>query len=219
LSSRPLPPSAPRPFGILFLVCLVIALSTTLPQFTERGRRAMLDMQVQQVEKFTRQPVSPEMYAQMEAGAAWGPYWTLLGVFMAIPVVVLIFAALYWALFNATLGGTATFAQSLGVTAHSSVIGAVGALVSAPVQLMQDTMSPAGPFNLGALVPMLDPDSRLGALLAGLTFFGLWECVVVGIGLGVLYKRRSTGIVLTVLAIHLSLAALRTVGFSVLMGR
>jgi hypothetical protein len=40
----------PRPAAILFLATAVIALATSLPQFTERGRQAALDMQVQQVE-------------------------------------------------------------------------------------------------------------------------------------------------------------------------
>jgi len=58
----------PRPAAILFLATAVIALATSLPQFTERGRQAALDMQVQQVEKFTGQPVRDEQYARMQTG-------------------------------------------------------------------------------------------------------------------------------------------------------
>lgn len=211
--------AAPRPVGVLFIVCLVIGLSAGLPQFTETGRRASLDMQVQSIEQFTGQPPTPEMYAQMESRAAMGAYMSMFGVFLAVPVITLFFSALYWALFNVILGGTATFGQVVGVTAHATVIGALGALVSTPIQLLQGSMSMAGPFNLGALVPMLDPGSGLAMFLGGVTFFGLWESVVTGLGLSVLYKRAPTGLIITVLAIHLGLAALRTVGFSAFMGR
>ena len=47
----------PRPAAILFLCVTVIALATSLPQFTERGRQAALDMQVQNTEKITGQPM------------------------------------------------------------------------------------------------------------------------------------------------------------------
>ena len=86
---------APRPVGILFLVCLVTGLATGLPQFTESGRRAMLDVQITQIERTTGQTVDPEQYARLERFAAFGPYMTLVGTFINIPVFTVIFSALY----------------------------------------------------------------------------------------------------------------------------
>src|SRR5262245_48136484 len=85
----------PRPAAILFLVTAVIALATSLPQFTERGRQAALDMQVQQVEKFTGQPVTDEQYAQMENRMKYGVYITPVALFIFTPVLMIIFAGLY----------------------------------------------------------------------------------------------------------------------------
>ena len=56
---------------------LVIALASSAPQFTDRGRQAALDLQVQQTEKFTGQPISDEQYAQMEKMSQYTRVFTL----------------------------------------------------------------------------------------------------------------------------------------------
>lgn len=208
----------PKTVGILFLVCLAIGLAAGLPQFTESGKSAMIDMQITQIERTTGRAVAPEQYAQLERFASFGPYLTMVGTFINIPLFTIAFSALYWALFNIAFGSHATFGQVIGINAHSQVITALGAIVAAPVQWVQGSFSPAGPFNLGAVVPMLDPGSGLALFLSQVTFFGLWQAIVCGVGLGVLYKRASIGIALSVLIIHLATVALFTVGLSSLMG-
>ncbi len=52
-------------------------------------------------------------------------------------------------------------------------------------------MSTAGPFNLGALVPFLDPDNLIAKTLGSTSLFTVWGLLVTGIGLGVLYRRRA----------------------------
>ena len=198
----------PRPAGILFLVCLALAVATAGPQFTARGRQAALDMQVRQMERFSGQPVSPQMYEQVERQAArFGPYFTALGLFVMIPVSSLIFTGLYWVGFNAILGGTATFKQVLGIVTHSQVIMALGALVSAPIQYAQDVATPAGPFNLGVLAPMLDPDGFAASLLGMLSVFQLWSVIVSAIGLAALYHRRLRNVAIVLLAVHVLITA------------
>ena len=197
--------SFPRPALILLLVCAVISLATALPQFTERGRLAALEMQVQQTERFL--PVTPEMYEGMERNSHYGKYISLVGTFVALPIGTLLFTAIFWAVFNAILGGTATFKQVLGIVAHSQVIAALGALVSAPIQLAQGTMTTVGPFNLGALAPMLEPGTFLANFLGSLGVFQIWGTIVTAIGLGVLYNRKPRNIAITLLVITAVFAA------------
>jgi hypothetical protein len=208
----------PRSAGVLFLVCLVMGLSTGAPQLTDSGRRAALEAQVEQIERFSGQPVTTDQYVQIERGASFGAYAAIAGVFIIIPVLTLLFSALYWAFFNVVLGGDATFGQVLADNAHAQVITALGALIGAPIMMMQGTFSQAGPFNLGALAPMLDPRSGLSLFLGAITFFGLWQSIASGLGLGVLYKRGPTGIIIGLLVIYLGVTALFTVGLSSLMG-
>lgn len=208
----------PRPVGILFLVCLVFGLATGGPQLTDAGKRAALEAQVQQIERFTGQPVTPDQYVQLERQVGYSAYVVMGGVFVGIPFMTVLFSALYWAFFNIVLGGNAGFGQVVTVNAHSQVITALGALLGAPIQIMQGSFSQAGPFNLGALAPMLDPAGSLALFLGAVTFFGLWQSVVCGIGLGVLYKRPPAGIIIGLLVIYLGTTALFTVGLSSVMG-
>ena len=194
--------AAPRPFGILLVVAAVIAIASSIPGFTAEGRRAAIDAQVKGMEQFG-QTVTPEMRERMEQTAA-SPIVrgvSLLAAFVILPIFALFFAALYWAAFNTVLGGTATFKQVLAIVTHAQVIGAVAVLVGLPIQLMQGTVSMAGPFNLGALAPGLEEGSTLARFLGSISVFTLWGQVVTGIGLGVLYKRsgRNIAIVLIVL--------------------
>lgn len=198
----------PRPAVILLFVCAVLALATAGPQFTARGRQAALDLQVRQMERFTGQPVAPEVYAGMEQSAErFGPYFAALGIFVMVPIASLVFTGLYWVAFNALLGGTATFKQVLAIVTHGQVITALGALVSAPIQYAQDVATAAGPFNLGVLAPMLDPDGFAAALLGMLNVFQIWSVIVTAIGLALLYHRKTRNVALALLTVHVLVMA------------
>jgi Yip1 domain len=197
---------APRPVGILFIVALLTAAAVGGPQLTDRGRQAALDLQVRQTEKFTGHAVDDTAYARMEQMSHYTPYFTLGSVFIFTPIGALIFGAIYWAVFNALLGGTASFKQVLAVVTHSMVISAVGTVLGAPIQYFQGTMSQTGPFNLGAVAPMLDENSFLAHFLSYISVFGVWGIIVTAIGLGVLYRRKSGSIAIALMAIYLLIA-------------
>jgi hypothetical protein len=192
----------PRPVGILFLVALVVALATGLPQLTDRGRQAVLDMQVQQFEKFTGQPVTDAMYASLEQRSHYSAYITMVGSFVGMPILMLIISTIYWAVFNIALGGTAAYKQVLAIATHSSVIRGLGLALGAPIQYLKGTMTSTGPFNLGTLVPMLDEKSFVSQFLSFIDPFGIWGILVVSIGLGVLYKRKTAGIAITLFTLY-----------------
>jgi hypothetical protein len=198
---------APRPFAILFLVAAVIAIGSSVPQFTEAGRKATIDMQVRMAERFG-QTINADQYAALETRSRSVPL-KIVGIastFVFLPIVSLIFTAIYWAFFNTILGGTASFKQVLAIVTHSQVIGALGILVSVPIQLMQGTITMAGPFNLGALAPMLEEGSHMATFLGSISVFTLWGMAVNGIGLGVLYKRSAVNIAIGIIVVYLLLA-------------
>jgi hypothetical protein len=210
---------SPRAVGILFLCALVIGLASGAPQFTERGRQAALDMQVQQIERMTGQTVNDQMYQQMQQRSRFGAYISVIGVLVFLPVWCVLMTAILWAVFNAALGGTGTFKQVLAVVAHSSVPGALGAAIGAPIQLMQGTMSAGGPFNLGALVPMLDESSFLARFLGVTSVFTIWGIIVLAIGLGVLYRRKTRNIAIGLFAAYATVVGVITAIFSGMSSR
>jgi hypothetical protein len=93
-----------------------------------------------------------EAQSQSPVSKVIGIVWSLV----MFPILALLLTAIFWAFFNAILGGTATFKQVLAVTSHSYVITALGALAAMPILLFRFKMQMGGPFNLGALAPGLD---------------------------------------------------------------
>jgi len=211
---------SPRPAAILLIVSAVIAIAATVPQMTERGRQAVLDMQVRTRERLMGSG-DDEVYARLEEQSRSNArhIFGIVGAFVWLPLVAMFFAALFWGLFNVVFGGGATFKQVLGIVTHSMVIMALGAVVAAPIQMMQTTFSLTGPFNLGALVPMLDPESFIARFLGATSAITIWQTIVLAIGLGVLYKRKSTGIAIGLLAAYGLLVAVGVAIFSAFMGR
>ena len=160
------------------------------PQFTETGRQAALDMKVQQMERFGR-PVTDEMYAA--DGAAErnsAPTRTVISQFIFMPI---------WRWSSPGCSGCLQrHARRHGDVQtgagggdpldghHGARCGDCGADSARAGQ-----MTMTGPFNLGVLVPMLDENSFISRFLGGINVFTLWDTVVVAIGLGVLYRRKT----------------------------
>jgi hypothetical protein len=207
--------AAPRPFGVLLIVALVIGIGSSIPQFTEAGRQAAVDAQVKAMEGFGM-TVTPEAYERIETQSRSIPLkiFGAVSTLVFLPIWSLLLTAVLWAAFNAILGGTGTFKQVLAIVTHSQVIGALGLVIGLPIQLMQNTMSMAGPFNLRALAPWLEEGSKLGAYLGSISVFNLWGIVVTAIGLSVLYRRNARNIAIGLLVVFLLLMY----GFSSLFG-
>jgi hypothetical protein len=184
----------PKVAGMLFLTSLLIGLAQGVPQFTERGRAAALEMQVQQMENWGA-TVSDEMYQQLEQRSRTNTaaYLSIFGVFVAMPFGAVLITALFWAVFNTVMGGTATFKQVMSVVVHSQMISALGAIVAAPIMYARGVMS-TSIANLGALLPMLEENSFLAKVLGMLDLFFIWWLVVLAIGMATLYKRKTSSV-------------------------
>lgn len=184
----------PKVAGMLFLVSLVLGLAQGLPQLTERGRAAALEMQVQQMDRFGV-TVTDEMYQQMEqrSHSNLGAYTSIISMFVAIPFGAVIVTVLLWVAFNTIMGGTASFKHVMAVVAHSQSVTALGALIAAPIMYARGVMS-TSIANLGALLPMLDETSFLAKLLGGIDLFVIWWVVVLAIGLAALYRKKTSSI-------------------------
>jgi hypothetical protein len=144
------------------------------------------------------------MYDQMEKGASRLPYTTGIGAFVFIPIVSLLFSGILFAIFNAALGGEASFKQVYSVYMHSGVIGVVSAAVSGTVNYFSGHAGSVA--NLGALLPMLAEKSFVANLLGTIDIFIVWSVIVLAIGLGVLYKRRTQPIAISLLSIYAVIA-------------
>lgn len=189
----------PRWFGMFALTIAIVLVCTAGPMFTEWGRQAALDQQVQVMESFGA-TVNDEMYAQMQSRMQIAPYTTGAGVLVMSVLMLLIVSGILFAVFNAAMGGNATFKQLLAVVVHAGVISALAQLFAAPLNYARGSMSSA--TNLAVLLPMLDESSFVAQFLGMIDLFMVWYVVVLAIGLGVLYNRRTQPIAISLFAVY-----------------
>ena len=189
----------PKWLGMLVVTTLIVAACTTLPMTTEAGREALLETQVRQMESFGMQ-VTDQMYDQMRGRIGIAPYTTAAGVIVMSPIIVALLAGVLYAIFNAAMGGTATFKQVYAVVAHAGVISALGQLFTGPLNYFRGSMQSA--TNLSVLLPML-PDGSFAARFAGaIDLFVIWWVFVLSVGIAVLYRRRTQPIALSLFAVY-----------------
>lgn len=183
---------APRAIGILALVALLTGVSASAFSLTEKGRQVQVDFSVQQMERFGV-TVTDEMYAAMEKRSAYTPYTTVVSMFVFFPIFVLIVSAIFYAIFNAIMGGTAEFKQVMAVTSHAWMVPTLGAIFAGIMNFARGSISQSV-ANLGMLLPMLKEGSFVANLAGAVDLFQIWFVLTLSIGLGVLYKRKTSSI-------------------------
>jgi hypothetical protein len=200
----------PKWLGMLVLTTILIAFFAALPMTTEAGRQATIDQQVQSMKSFGFE-VTDQMYDQMERGAGRLPYTTGISVLVISPIIVVIVAGLLFAVFNAAMGGEASFKQVMSIVIHAGVISTLSSIFSGTINYIRAVSGNASAAmgsvaNLGALLPMLPEQSFIGHLLGTIDIFLVWWVVVLAIGLAVLYRRRTQPIAIGLLGVYAVIA-------------
>ena len=150
--------------------------------------------------------MSDAQYQQMRERMQ-GPttaYFTAAGELVFIPLLSVVAAGLLIAVFNAVMGGNATFKQVLAIVVHSQVLAAFQALFMYPIEYAKQSMS--SPTSLMVFMPFLDEGTFLARLMGSIDLFRLWWVVNLAIGMGVLYKRRTSPIATTMLVLYAVIA-------------
>jgi hypothetical protein len=194
---------APKWFGMLALSAVLVAIFAALPMTTPGGKQAWLDQQVEARRAFGQQ-TDDRAYAQLEKVQPFLPYITAGTVILVTPIMALIIAGILFAIFNAALGGEASFKQVFSVYIHAGVISVVSMMLSGVVNYFSGRIGSVA--NLGALLPMLPEKSFVANLLGTVDIFIIWSVIVLAIGLGVLYKRRTQPIAISLLSVYAVIA-------------
>ena len=188
----------PRWLGMLVLTTLIIATGAALPMTTPAGQQAALDQQLRQMENFGVQ-VNDQMYEQMQKGIGRAPYTTFASILVIGPIFGIIVAGILFGVFT-MIGGQASFKQLFAVYVHTGAVSALGQLFTGPLNYLRGSVSSA--TNLAVALPMIDEQSYLGKLLGMIDVFIIWWLIVVAIGLGVLYRRRTQPIAFSLFGIY-----------------
>jgi membrane protein, antimicrobial resistance system len=189
----------PKWFGMLVVTTLIVIFGTVLPMTTDAGRDAALETQVRQMESFGMQ-VNDQMYAQMRSRMGIAPYTTAAGVLIMSPIITLVIGGILFAIFNALMGGNASFKQVYSVVVHGGAISALGQLFTGPLNYFRGTMTSA--TNLSVLLPMLPEGSFVARLAGMIDLFVVWWVFVLAIGLAVLYRRRTQSVAMTLFGVY-----------------
>lgn len=206
--------ASPRWFGMLALTVAVTALCLWAFLSTEVGQQAVVDQGVATLESWGR-TVDDEAYAAIERQAQIARYVNPLSVVVIAPIITAIMSAILLGVFNALLGGNASFKQVMAVVAHAGPVSMLQQLFSLPLNYMRGSAS--SPTNLGVFFPMVADDSFLGSVLGTIDLFIIWWMVVLAIGLSVLFKRPTRPIVIG-LALVYAVIALAIAGIKAAVG-
>ncbi|MEW5995657.1 MAG: YIP1 family protein [Candidatus Zixiibacteriota bacterium] len=165
---------------IIFFVAavnVIVEMQLSSPQFQERMQGQTVTPQIKQ----------------------WMTYQTMIGgplVMLLMPLIAAAFA-LFWG--NVVFSGNARFKQLLSVMLYGELIYGLGMLVLLPIILVKKSLLVG--FNLGVLAAGQGPDSVLYLALSKIDLFVIWEIIVIGIGLSILYNfTRNKGYLLSVLS-------------------
>lgn len=178
----------PRWFGMLALVLVITAICTGGFFSTQVGQTAWLDKAVESARQ-SGQEMPEAQWATMQKIASYMGAIYAVSTLVIAPLMWLIVSGILFAVFNAALGGTATFKQLYAVFVHSTAVTIVQQLFVTPLNYVRETMSSA--TNLAVFLPMLDEGSFPAKLLGMVDLFLIWWVIVLSIGLAVLFKRKT----------------------------
>ena len=194
-----------RPRWVATLAVVTVVISALNFGFlrTEVGQTALLDQQVRQMENFGM-TISAEQYDNMERGLPLQATIAGIAPLVTIPIFTLVFAGIAYAIFNALLGGSATFKQVAAIFAHSGAVSILQSLFVTPLNYLRESMSSA--TNLGLLVPFLDEGNIVARFLGTIDLFIVWWLLVLSIGLAVLYRRKTSSIFWSFMGVYVVIA-------------
>jgi hypothetical protein len=197
----------PRVLGALLVTALIGAGSQFWFLSTESGKKATLDAiegQIRMAESFGAN-VDDATYKAMTDSVESSRYSSAGAILAFSPVSLVVLAAIFMGVFNAMLGGNATFKQMCAVLAHAGVIWTLPLVFNSVVGFFTGRIGDAS--KLSVFTPMLE-SGFLAHLLGYLDLFWFWGLVSTAIGLAVLYRRRTGPIATTLLLIYVTIGVL-----------
>jgi hypothetical protein len=193
----------PKWLGMLALVSVLMAVSLGGFLLTKVGQEAWLDAATTSAGP----AVTDQQIQGMTKFAPYVGYVT--GVFFLIgtPIILAIISGLLFAVFNAALGGEATFKQIYTVMVHAGPIGLLGQLFTIPLNYARGSMSSS--TNLGVVTQAFLADGSFAARFASMIdLFVIWQVIVISMGLAVLYRRRTQPIATSLFVLYAVIAVI-----------
>jgi len=199
----------PRWLAVMIVTLVMSSAAYYVILSSQDMQDAIVDQQVRAMES-RGNVVSDQQIANIERFIGYLPVGYAVGIFVLGPLFGAAIAGIVTGIFTTLMGGNGTFKQVFAVMNHAGFIPAISALFIAGMLAVGAKPIGARPpgANLGVFLPMLEDTSFLAVLLRSIDMFLLWWMVVLAIGLGVLYKRRTGPIATTFIGLYIVIALL-----------
>jgi hypothetical protein len=199
----------PRWLAVMIVTLVMSSAAYYVILSSQDMQDAIVDQQVRAMES-RGNVVSDQQIANIERFIGYLPVGYAVGIFVLGPLFGAAIAGIVTGIFTTLMGGNGTFKQVFAVMNHAGFIPAISALFIAGMLAVGAKPIGARPpgANLGVFLPMLEDTSFPAVLLRSIDMFLLWWMVVLAIGLGVLYKRRTGPIATTFIGLYIVIALL-----------
>jgi hypothetical protein len=194
----------PTWLGAMFVAVVISGAGQFALLSTDIGKDLALDQQVSAVEAFGI-TMSDEAYAQMERGMDNARYTGPIATLLFTPLIIAISSGILHVMFGLVGGGNGTYKQVYAVSAHSAIVSALQIVFTTAVTLAAGRAAGA---NLAVFTPTLEDTTFVYKFLSYIDLFYVWSTFVTAIGLGVLYKRRTSPIAMILLGIYFVIAGI-----------
>jgi len=167
----------------VLLLCLV-ELCVVAVYGHRAGWRGMIEKQLSNNSRFQELPAA-QKERQIEIAAKVTPYIAYVEVVVGPFIAVLLFAGIFWLIFNMMLGAKFGFKTSMGVVAYGLTPALIGTLLGIFILFVKDPstldLQHLVASNAGAYLPDNSP-KWLAAGLRSVDLFLFWEMILMAIG-------------------------------------
>ena len=205
---------APRWADVLILSTLIAAAAGAMVMRTEVGQVALVDQWERTAVAFGR-TVDDGAYARLQNLSERGPLYEAGVAMLNGPIQAFAVSALIFFAFGGKRSDV-TFRQVLSVVSHAGVILAVRQIIGAPATYLRETTASA--TAIGVWFPMFDEASPVARFLGAMDLLVVWWVVVLGIGIAVLYGRRTVRVATAMAGIYAALALVMAVAMALAEG-
>jgi hypothetical protein len=193
----------PRSLDLGVLIIFIAALCSSGFLMTRVGRLAAMDQQVRQLESLGVE-VDDGLYGEIRR---WAPYRPAISAALIVggwPILWMTVAAALKAAASAA-GQSVSLAQTLTVVVHASSVLALRAVIEAPINYARESLG--GATSLSAILPAFGQSTFPARLLGAVDIFVVWWVMLIALGLGILYGKRTLPIARWLLGVYAAAAA------------
>ena len=194
----------PRWLGAMAVSVLILGIAQFALLSTDLGQQLTLDQQVSAIEAFGV-TISDEQYSDMERSMENARYTSPIFTMIAVPLFTTITAGILHLMFGLLGGGNGTYKQVYAISAHTAIFSGLQLVFTTIVTLAAGRSAGA---NLSVFTPTLEDTTFVYKFLSYIDLFYVWSTFVTAVGLGVLYKRRTSPIAMVLFGIYFVIAAL-----------